>query len=132
MFLTFLLIIGIDLFYCKVLSVDHSVNKKLLHTNVTASFYSNYFHHKKTAYGEKFDNTELTAASNTLPHNAIVYLKYNNKVVEVRINDKGPFQKQNNKYIPHKERDIDLSQAAFSSLEVLDSGLINAEMYWVL
>lgn len=130
MFLILMLIIGVESYLSKLNSVDHSV--RLLHTNVTASFYSDNFNHKLTAYGEKYDKNKLTAASNILPHNTIVYLKYNNRIIEVRINDKGPFQKQDNKWVSHRKRDIDLSKSAFKYLEVLDSGLINAEMYLFL
>jgi rare lipoprotein A (peptidoglycan hydrolase) len=70
-----------------------------------------------TASGEKFDDTLLTAAHRDLPFGTfvrVVNLK-NNKFVEVRINDRGPFS---------PERLIDITLAAAKKIEMLDQGII--------
>jgi rare lipoprotein A len=81
----------------------------------TASWYGPEFHGKKTASGEIFDMTDLTAAHKTLPlgTTCIVTNKRNNKSVTVRINDRGPFA---------KERIIDLSYAAAKVIGMIDTG----------
>ena len=76
-----------------------------------ASWYGPGFHGRKTASGERFDTTELTAAHLSLPFGTklLVRNERNGKEVVVRINDRGP-------YI--KSRIIDLSQAAARALGI--------------
>jgi rare lipoprotein A len=59
----------------------------------TASWYGNEFKGKPTANGEPFDPEALTAAHKTLPLGTVVSVTnvYNDKKVELRINDRGPF-----------------------------------------
>ncbi|RYF69853.1 MAG: septal ring lytic transglycosylase RlpA family protein, partial [Comamonadaceae bacterium] len=56
-----------------------------------ASWYGIQFHQKKTANGERFDMTELTAAHKSLPFNTRVCVRslVNGREVLVRINDRG-------------------------------------------
>ncbi len=70
-----------------------------------ASWYGRQFHGRRTANGETFDLDELTAAHPTLPLPSIVRVTNlaNNRQIEVRVNDRGPFA---------KGRIIDLSQEA--------------------
>lgn len=58
-----------------------------------ASYYSDKFNGKKTASGEKFRNSKLTAAHKTLPFGTKVKVTNvkNGKTVKVKINDRGPF-----------------------------------------
>jgi rare lipoprotein A len=81
----------------------------------TASWYGPQFHGKKTASGEIFDMTDLTAAHKELPMGTtcIVTNLANNKSVTVRINDRGPFV---------KDRIIDLSYAAAKVVGMIDTG----------
>jgi rare lipoprotein A len=81
----------------------------------TASWYGPEFHGKKTASGEVFDMTDLTAAHKELPMGTtcIVTNLKNNKSVTVRINDRGPFV---------KDRVIDLSYAAAKVVGMIDTG----------
>lgn len=81
----------------------------------TASWYGPEFHGKKTASGEVFDMTDLTAAHKELPlgTTCIVTNLRNNKSVTVRINDRGPFV---------KDRVIDLSYAAAKVVGMIDTG----------
>ena len=71
-----------------------------------ASFYHDKFNGRKTASGEVFDNSKLTAANMRLPFGTQVKITNlrTGKSVIVRINDRGP-------YI--KGRDLDLSKTAF-------------------
>ena len=58
-----------------------------------ASYYSDFFQGKPTASGELYDNTKLTGAHKTLPFGTLVKITRtdNNKSVQIRINDRGPF-----------------------------------------
>ncbi|HWK43923.1 MAG TPA: septal ring lytic transglycosylase RlpA family protein [Stellaceae bacterium] len=58
-----------------------------------ASWYGEAFHAKTTANGEVFDLNALTAAHRTLPLPSIVQVTNldNGRVVELRVNDRGPF-----------------------------------------
>jgi rare lipoprotein A len=58
-----------------------------------ASYYSDFFQGKPTASGELYDNAKLTGAHKTLPFGTIVKVTRtdNNKSVQIRINDRGPF-----------------------------------------
>ena len=81
-----------------------------------ASWYGKRFHGRRTASGEVFKMSELTAAHRTLPllSYAKVTLLSNGKSVIVRINDRGPH------ILTH--RIIDLSQAAAAELGLLAMG----------
>ncbi len=78
--------------------------------------YGDGFQGSKTASGEVFDKNELTAAHPTLPFGTMVrvtYLKTGHSV-EVRINDRGPFD---------KKRIIDLSMAAAEAIGLRPAGI---------
>lgn len=74
-----------------------------------ATYYGPDFHGRRTASGERFNMYAMTAAHRTLPFNTKVKITNldNDKVAYVRINDRGPFQ---------KNRIIDLSRAAAKEL----------------
>ena len=86
-----------------------------------ASWYGGKFQGRQTANGEKFDTNMLTAAHKTLPFNTIVEVKNieNDKIVHVRINDRGPFV---------EGRIIDLTRAAASKLDMVGAGLAKVEI----
>ncbi|MCK5153346.1 MAG: septal ring lytic transglycosylase RlpA family protein [Spirochaetales bacterium] len=86
-----------------------------------ASWYGGKFQGRLTANGERFDTNMLTAAHKTLPFNTIVEVKNleNDKVVHVRINDRGPFV---------EGRIIDLSRAAASKLNMVGAGVARVEV----
>lgn len=81
-----------------------------------ASWYGKRFHGRRTASGETFKMSDLTAAHRTLPllSYAKVTLLSTGKSVIVRINDRGPH------ILTH--RVIDLSQAAAAELGLLALG----------
>lgn len=81
-----------------------------------ASWYGAKFAGRKTASGERYKPSAMTAAHRTLPFGTMVKVTNltNNKSVIVRINDRGP-------YI--KGRIIDLSKAAAQELEFIKKGI---------
>ena len=81
-----------------------------------ASYYASKFHGRRTASGERYDQTRMTAAHPTLPFDTLVEVVHlqNGRRVQVRINDRGPFI---------KGRIIDLSYAAAKKLGMLRSGV---------
>ena len=82
---------------------------KVYKKNVIASYYHNKFNGRKTANGEIFNNSKLTAAHKTLDFGTVVKVTNiaNNKSVVVKINDRGPFS---------KGKEIDLSKKAFDEI----------------
>jgi rare lipoprotein A len=87
-------------------------------SGVVASF---YFEPQKTANGEQFDPTELTAAHRSLPFGTKLRVTNmaNGQSVAVRINDRGP-------YI--EGREIDLSEQAAASLGMLKNGVAKVKL----
>lgn len=81
----------------------------------TASFYADHFQGRRTANGDKYDKNDFTAAHKTLAFGSKVKVtnELNNKSVEVRINDRGPFV---------KGRIIDLSKKAAEALDIIGAG----------
>jgi rare lipoprotein A len=67
--------------------------------------YSDRLVGRRTANGERYDRTAMTAAHKTLPFGTVVRVTNprNGRSVDVRINDRGPF---------HPDRILDLSAAA--------------------
>ncbi|WP_305095688.1 septal ring lytic transglycosylase RlpA family protein [Croceibacterium aestuarii] len=78
-----------------------------------ASWYGPKFKGRKTASGETFDPTQLTAAHRTLPFGTKVRVTRGGKSVVVRVNDRGPFA---------RSRVIDVSQAAAKQLGLIGPG----------
>jgi rare lipoprotein A len=80
-----------------------------------ASWYGPDFYGHRTANGEMYDGTQMTAAHRTLPMpvNVRVTNLENGRSVVVRINDRGPYA---------KGRIIDLSAAAAKALDVVGNG----------
>lgn len=68
----------------------------------------------RTANGEPFNGTSLTAAHRSLPFGTRLRVTYRGKAVTVRINDRGP-------YIPG--RSLDLSRAAAAKIGMIDVGV---------
>jgi rare lipoprotein A len=86
-----------------------------------ASWYGPGFHGRRTANGERFDQHALTAAHPSLPFGtrARVTSLVNERSVDVRINDRGPFV---------GGRIIDLSRAAASELDMLRPGVMRVRV----
>lgn len=81
-----------------------------------ASYYGPGFHGRPTASGEIFDSMAMTAAHPTLPLGTAVEVRLEggDAVVEVLINDRGPYV---------DGRIIDLSQGAAEALGMVDAGI---------
>jgi rare lipoprotein A len=80
-----------------------------------ASYYASQFHGRRTASGERFNMSAMTAAHRTLPFGSQVRVTNpaNGRSVVVRINDRGPF---------HGGRVIDVSHAAAQRLGLIAPG----------
>ena len=86
-----------------------------------ASYYSSRLHGRRTASGEPYDETDLTAAHPQLPFGTLIEVTnlYNNRSVVLRINDRGPFV---------RGRVIDLSKSAFTRIGDLRAGLLRVAL----
>ena len=86
-----------------------------------ASFMSDELQGKKTANGELFNKWALAAAHKTLPFGTIVRVTNleNQKTVDVRINDRGPFK---------TGRIIDVTYEAARQLDFIQQGLTRVEI----
>jgi rare lipoprotein A len=86
-----------------------------------ASWYGHPYHGRQAADGEIYDMETMVAAHRTLPFNTWVrvYDLDNNKTVEVRIIDRGPFV---------DGRIIDLSHAAAQAIDMVGPGTANVRM----
>ena len=80
-----------------------------------ASWYGHPYHGRSSASGEIYDMDQFTAAHRTLPFGTLVRVVNldNEKSVEVRINDRGPFV---------DDRVIDLSHAAAQAIGMIGPG----------
>ena len=94
---------------------------ELYKTGVTASYYAEDFHGKKTSNGERFNMNDLTCAHKSLPFDTILKVTNlaNGKSVQVRVNDRGPFV---------ASREIDLSKAAAIKLGMIGSGTAKVKL----
>lgn len=99
------------------------IDTEILQTGI-ASWYGPGFHGRLTSSRERFDQNELTAAHRTLPFDTIVEVvnTENNKSVEVRINDRGPYA---------RNRIIDLSKAAAEEIGLLEKGVAEVDLILV-
>ena len=90
-------------------------------TGVTASYYAEDFHGKRTSNGERFNMNDFTCAHKSLPFGTILKVTNlaNGKTCEVRVNDRGPFV---------ATREIDLSKAAAIKLGMIGSGTTKVKL----
>lgn len=81
----------------------------------TASWYGPKFHGRRTSSGQIYNMYEMTAAHRLLPMNTKVRVTNleNGKVVDLLVNDRGPFA---------KDRIIDLSFAAAREIDMIGPG----------
>jgi rare lipoprotein A len=86
-----------------------------------ASYYHDRFQGRKTASGERFDQTTYSAAHKTLPFGTTVRVTRvdSGRSVVVTINDRGPYK---------KGRIIDLSRQAARELGMIDRGVVKVEI----
>jgi len=105
-----LLFLSLLVFNCYVYSQENIMKGKV-------SYYANKFNGRKTASGERFDNTKLTCAHKTLPFGTLLRIvnPINGKFVVVEVIDRGP-------YIG--KRVVDLSRSAFLRIGDLKKGVM--------
>ncbi|HEX4134977.1 MAG TPA: septal ring lytic transglycosylase RlpA family protein [Bryobacteraceae bacterium] len=86
-----------------------------------ASWYGHPYHGRPAADGEIYDMEKLVAAHRTLPFQTIVRVRNlsNDKTVDVRIIDRGPFV---------GNRIIDLSHAAAKEIDLIGPGVAQVEL----
>jgi len=90
-----------------------------------ATFYARRFAGRRTANGERYDPTQLTAAHRTLPFGTMVEVRRaegDPKSVVVRVNDRGPYV---------RDRIIDLSRRAAERLGMVHDGKALVELWLV-
>lgn len=116
----------------KAVKKGKTIKKKLLkelHKNTArnhyqsgvASFYASKFNGRRTANGEVFSNSAMTAAHKTLPFGTLVEVTNtrNGRSVVVRVNDRGPYS---------HARVIDLSKAAATQLGMNGAGTAHVKL----
>ncbi|MGK4566723.1 septal ring lytic transglycosylase RlpA family protein [Flavobacterium sp. 3HN19-14] len=93
-------------------SSTKNVSGKTYKKDAEVSYYADKFNGNKTSSGEKFNNSNLTAAHRTLAFGTKLKVTNvaNNKSVIVKVNDRGP-QK--------KSRELDITKRAF--MEITDN-----------
>jgi rare lipoprotein A len=86
-----------------------------------ASYYAESYNGKKTANGEIYNSSALTAAHKTLPFGTKVKVTNlsNGKSVKVRINDRGPFV---------TGRIIDLTKKAAKKIDMVNAGVVKVKI----
>ncbi|NNG01513.1 MAG: septal ring lytic transglycosylase RlpA family protein [Desulfobacteraceae bacterium] len=86
-----------------------------------ASYYSSRLHGCKTASGEYYDETNMTAAHRTYKFGTRLKVTNlsNNRTVIVRVNDRGPFV---------KGRIIDLSRKAAEQVGMIKQGVVRVRI----
>jgi rare lipoprotein A len=80
---------------------------------VVSSYYGGELAGNPTASGEPFDPRGLTAAHPSLPFGAMLTVSYNGRSINVRVNDRGPFE---------AGRGLDLSLGAARTLGLTGPG----------
>ena len=92
---------------------------------IFTTYYAKKFEGRKTTSGERYRAAKFTAAHRTLPFGTMVKVKnlHTGKTVEVRVNDRGPF---------NKKFSLDISQAAAKAIGVYRLGYARVEISYVL
>jgi rare lipoprotein A len=87
-----------------------------------ATWYGGRLAGHKTASGERFNPSAMTAAHRTLPFGTWVEVKRvdTGQSVRVRITDRGPWG--------HEERIIDLARAAAAKIDLVKAGMTRVEV----
>jgi rare lipoprotein A len=101
--------------------IQPNSGKILLTLEGIASYYANDFHGKQTSNGEIFDMNAFTAAHRTFPFGTKVRVTNleNNKIVVVRVNDRGPFK---------EGRMMDLSMGAAKEIDLIRTGTAHVRL----
>ena len=89
-----------------------------------ASWYGIAHEGRKTASGTVFLRHKLTAAHRTAVFGTRYLVFYKDQVVEVTVNDRGPYIKRQDRY----SRDLDLSEGAARSLGLAEIGVARVSL----
>jgi rare lipoprotein A len=87
-----------------------------------ATYYAGRFTGVRTANGERYDPSRMTAAHRSLPFGTMVEVRTTGpspRVVVVRINDRGPYG---------RDRIVDLSLRAAQELGIVSEGKVAVEL----
>lgn len=86
-----------------------------------ASYYHDSLHGRRTASGERYNRSAMTAAHKRLPLGSKVRVTNvkTGKSIKVKINDRGPFV---------KGRIIDLSRKAATKLGIIKKGVVDVKV----
>lgn len=89
-----------------------------------ASYYSDRFHGRKTASGDRYDKSAMTGAHRSLPLGSKVRVTNlgNGKSVVIEINDRGPWA---------GKRLLDMSRRAAQDLGMISSGVAKVQLEMV-
>jgi len=92
---------------------------------IYTTYYAKKFEGRKTTSGERYRAAKFTAAHRSLPFGTMVKVKnlHNQKTVEVRVNDRGPFS---------KKFELDISQSAAKALGIYRLGYARVEISYVI
>jgi len=95
--------------------------KAVLTQTGLAAYYHATFQGRRTASGESFDHNALTAAHKTLPFGTLVRVTNltNSRSVVVRVNDRGPMQ---------RNRVIDITRRAARELGFIARGMTSVKI----
>lgn len=105
------------LLICFIILNSYIFSQDSLFQNGYATYYSDVFHGRRTASGERYNNKLHTAAHATLPLHTIV------KVTNLK-NAKSVIVKINDRCAKHKRNTIDLSKAAAKKIDLLVMGVV--------
>lgn len=105
----------------KSLKEQHKHTARNHYQSGVASYYADKFNGRRTANGERFSNSEMTAAHKTLPFGTLVEVTNtrNGRSVVVRVNDRGPYA---------HTRVVDLSKAAARQLGIHGAGTAHVKL----
>ena len=97
------------------LAEKHKNTPRKHYQSGVASYYADKFNGRRTANGERFDNSAMTAAHRSLPFGTLLEVTNmrNGRKVVVRVNDRGPYT---------HARVLDLSKNAARQLGMHHSG----------
>lgn len=117
-FLLFLLFFPFVVVAQEVIPVNETDS---IYQTIFTTYYAKKFEGRKTSSGERYRAAKFTAAHRTLPFGTILKVKnlHTAKVVEVRINDRGPFS---------KKFSLDISQSAAKALGIYKLGYAKVEI----
>ena len=114
--LLFLVLLSIALYSC----ASNRGNANSSYQSTTVSYYANKFNGKKTASGEIYRHSKMTAAHKTLSFGTKVEIINieNSKKIIITVNDRGPLK---------AGRAFDLSQGAFKKIGNLNNGILKVK-----